>query len=196
MFRVGFLVASLSIVLLAGCSSPSEEASQASTAPDLRCDGSMQVSQSPDEITHKEEVTFTVDVPAEALGVVWLLDDLREEGGSLSHVFEEPGAAMVEARALTADGCVLIGKADVDVQNTPPIALLEYRVSENALVLDASASKDPNGDSLTFQWKLDGEQVASGETAVTSVPEAGAIIEVVVTDAFGGVDSDRKRFDP
>jgi len=199
--RVALLLAvSMIGMALAGCSglpgTGSDAEPQPAKVPDLRClDGDLQIDRSPSgAVTHNESLDFTVDVPDDALGLVWIHEDVRAEGATFRHVFDAPGTKHVEARAFTPDGCVLVGSMDVAVENEAPIAFLDYKEVGGDLVLDASGSKDPNGDALTYAWTIDGRPVGSGQKALTAAPADGAIIEVVVTDAFGGTDTDKEIY--
>jgi cytochrome c len=75
--------------------------------------------------------------------------------------------------------------------NRKPVARL--RLSENAgsapftVKADASASGDPDNESLRFEWRIDGKTVKGAEPMYTSVLEAKGTheISVTVTDASG-----------
>ena len=57
-----------------------------------------------------------------------------------------------------------------------------------AVQLDARASRDPDGDPLTYEWTFDGAETASGPVVVRTFAVGTHTIELQVTDGRGGVD--------
>ena len=57
-----------------------------------------------------------------------------------------------------------------------------------AVQLDARASRDPDGDPLTYEWTFDGAETASGPVVVRTFAVGTHTIELQVADSRGGVD--------
>ncbi|GAA3727769.1 PQQ-dependent sugar dehydrogenase [Plantactinospora mayteni] len=81
--------------------------------------------------------------------------------------------------------------------NHPPVAAFtvdpDSGTAPLAVRLDASASSDPNGDPLTYQWDLDGDggyDDATGVTASHTYQENGTVtVGLRVDDGRGGTDT-------
>lgn len=88
--------------------------------------------------------------------------------------------------------------ADVTTLNTPPVAdagpdqIVECTSPAGAEVtLDGSASFDPDGDTLTFTWRDElNNVVATGVTPTITVAEGTHIYTLTVDDGRGGTDTD------
>lgn len=89
-------------------------------------------------------------------------------------------------------------------KNEPPVANAGrvQRVNETALVhLDGSASSDPDGDPLTFEWRqLSGPAVSLSDALISNptfrtpsigVTQARVIMQLTITDTEGQADADR-----
>ncbi|MEM2874259.1 MAG: PKD domain-containing protein [Candidatus Nanoarchaeia archaeon] len=75
--------------------------------------------------------------------------------------------------------------------NRAPIAAFTYTVSDLTVNVDASASSDPDGDTLTYNWDFGDGTIGSGKTAVHTYASAGAYtIKLTVDDGKGGVDTE------
>jgi outer membrane autotransporter protein len=58
------------------------------------------------------------------------------------------------------------------------------------VALDGTASSDPDGTIVTFEWFLDGEPLANGSTASVRLPDGESFITLIVTDDAGNSGSD------
>lgn len=81
------------------------------------------------------------------------------------------------------------------VDDLPVVVLAsdEMSITEgDALTLDASASYDPDGDQLTFQWSGEGsiEDPASASTRVTGLTEGSYTFTVIVSDGNSEVEKE------
>jgi hypothetical protein len=107
------------------------------------------------------------------------------------------------ASDLTADTVGVSANVFVNVRDDAPSVSISgpATIAEgNSLMLDASATTDPNGDSLTFGWDLNGDGVDDVTGPVLSLTwsqlqnygfDDGPSVHVItlhVTDAFGPID--------
>ena len=79
--------------------------------------------------------------------------------------------------------------------NQPPVALFTYAQQGATLVLNASASFDPESASLTYAWYLDGatSDPLTGVRAQTGPLTVGMHqVRLVITDAAGATDTEIK----
>jgi hypothetical protein len=58
------------------------------------------------------------------------------------------------------------------------------------VALDASASRDPDGTIVSFEWLLDGQSLATGMNASVRLPDGESFITLIVTDDVGNTSSD------
>jgi hypothetical protein len=58
-----------------------------------------------------------------------------------------------------------------------------------AVVMDASASTDPEGDALSFTWFVDGTSVGTGATIVQELEVGSRQVSVLADDGKGGTDT-------
>jgi probable HAF family extracellular repeat protein len=83
-----------------------------------------------------------------------------------------------------------------DDENQPPVAnagpdqSLACGASEVLVTLDGSASSDPDGDTLTFEWFEGGARIATGATANLSLSAGSHTITLRVTDPAGATAED------
>ncbi len=92
------------------------------------------------------------------------------------------------------DGAGVVEEAlvEVDVLNVPPVAdgvVPAAAVRGAALVLDASASHDPDDRVVSWTWRI-GDDVVDGERVTYAFRELGTLrVVLTVADADGGTDS-------
>ena len=97
-----------------------------------------------------------------------------------------------DTRPWPVGGIVDIG-AD-EYHNLPPVAnagvdrtLLQTSAAGADVVLDGSASSDPDGDPLTYEWTWDGGGAATGANPTVTLAVGTTVVTLVVND--GAVDS-------
>lgn len=118
----------------------------------------------------------------------------RSDAGTYTATHSYPGPGTYTARLLTTH----YKGNGVDVRHTDnskttsvsvdrdPTAAFAATVSGLDLAVDASASSDPDADSLTYAWDFDDGATASGLTASRAYAAAGSYtVRLVVTDAWG-----------
>ncbi len=133
--------------------------------------------------------------------------------GTAPHLVYTPNAGFCGADTFTAqanDGrcasSMLIVTVQVVCQNDPPNAIANiepvvqllsssnlFVISANnsnaAVVLDASASSDPDGDTLAFSWFADGSPIGTGVMLVTELEVGSHQIVLLADDGRGGTDT-------
>jgi len=72
----------------------------------------------------------------------------------------------------------------ISVEHSPR-ASFEITEAQGAAMVDATTSFDPDGDSLSFEWSVDGEVVAEGPTATLPLEPGQHSISVRVSDPSG-----------
>ena len=98
----------------------------------------------------------------------------------------------------TAETRLQLALEDIELGNQPPVAVAEpdgLRTAVRQLRFDGSKSADPEGQPLTFSWKVTGGSAAlmHGNTATPTVQLAGGAgeftFELTVTDPEGASDT-------
>lgn len=80
--------------------------------------------------------------------------------------------------------------------NNPPIAdagpdqTVECAGDSTTVALDGSGSSDPDEDSLTYSWNLNGTEIATGTSPAVDLPMGSHTILLTVTDTEGASNSD------
>ena len=89
------------------------------------------------------------------------------------------------------------GQFEGGVSNEPPVAdagadrPMEATGANTSVTLDGSASSDPDGDTLTYEWRdAGGQLVGTQVTAVVSLPLGTHTFTLTVDDGHGGTASD------
>ena len=129
----------------------------------------------------------------EVVGHAWEFSDgATAEGTEVSHTFSEPGthfATLVTKLTGTATGLDLIESRRKVVVNAAPMARFDspdVAAAGTAIVLDASASNDPDGVIRDFIWDFGDGNTGSGVVASHSYAKAGSyMIRLTVADDAG-----------
>ena len=127
----------------------------------------------------------------------WQLPDgTTAEGPTVTHSFAEPGPYVVALNARFGDGkgsCGAIGTRLEVVANAPPVADAggpRVVAFGDGLLLDASASTDPDGAITRYEWDFGDGQSATGVEAPHRYAEAGTYtVTLTVTDDAGVANS-------
>lgn len=89
-------------------------------------------------------------------------------------------------------GILFLGGCFSPAENLPPVADFEASPREGyaplAVTLDASASYDPDGDTLSYEWILGDAGTATGRTVAYSFRQGSHVVTLLVTDARGSID--------
>ena len=94
--------------------------------------------------------------------------------GDLTEIFP----FLANAHALVADAGRTVTSAEADETGT------------GMIMLDGTASVDPRGETVFYEWLVDGAQLATGEVAEVTLESGGYEITLVVTDQSGRTASD------
>jgi serine protease len=102
------------------------------------------------------------------------------------------GYGLVQAcAALTALGGECgDGGGGTPPENNPPVASFTYQCTDLSCSFDASASSDPDGDSLTYSWDFGDGNTGSGVAPSHTYGEGGDYtVSLTVSDGKGGSDT-------
>ena len=110
-------------------------------------------------------------------------------GAQVSHTFRRAGEYLVTLVVVGPSGT---GRATVLIRvlNNPPVASFtvwpEDPFTDETVTFDASASSDPDGDTLTYSWDFGDGAVAKGKTAQHTYNKAGEYVVILtVSDPSG-----------
>ncbi|MGK9167185.1 PKD domain-containing protein [Inquilinus limosus] len=121
-------------------------------------------------------------------------DGQSAQGPTATHVFEKPGTYDVALTVTddTQSSCAAIRRSARVVVNAPPVAdagpPFEAFVggAADAVLLDGTRSRDPDGGGLTFVWRIGDGTTESGERVRHLFRQTGDIpVELTVTDSSG-----------
>ncbi|WP_168215955.1 PKD domain-containing protein [Halorussus ruber] len=160
----------------------------------------------PETGTRQRFVVQATDADATPATIIWSVDGSPAEETDLSsasqnvtftHEFSTPGEHTVKATIEDGHGGSATATWDVKVDNRPPeVSGVAPESSSFSLLtgesqtFEAEAS-DPEGDSVSLQWSVDGTEVATGERLNHSFAEPGTHnVTVVADDGAGGRDRD------
>ena len=162
-----------------------------------------------DQSTNKPVAAFTLTVDQRTVNVDG--SSSRSSGGRLSYLWDfnneatRTGANASYQFASNGEKTITLTVTENGVKSTPvskkvsvsaassinnkPLASATVQVNGLTVSLDGGRSSDPDGDTLTYQWDLNGESTAIGQTAQHTFASAGSkTIRLVVND--GELDSD------
>lgn len=164
------------------------------------------------EVLPDETVTFTAAASQDPLGdgldYTWTFGDgTRDQGRQVTHAWRQAGAypvtlTVADARGRTDQTSVTV---TVGTPNRAPDAAIaaatpagdpldEAQVGET-VVFSAEASSDPDGDPLTYRWRLGDGATAEGADASHAFETPGRYpVTVTVTDPDGASDQATLRF--
>jgi hypothetical protein len=115
------------------------------------------------------------------------LRDLLVQGSGTSLVVSDVGRTQAYRN----------GQFEGGVSNQPPVSdagadrTIEATGASTPVTLNGSASSDPDGDTLTYEWRdVSGQLVATTATAVVPLPLGARTFTLTVNDGHGGTSSD------
>lgn len=135
------------------------------------------------EVTFEGERSYEWDVDGD--------NTFEKEGNQVTHIYSEPSERTVKVRYNGE-----VRSYDVEVVNSPPVVRMNKSPTlstSQRLVLNASDIQDPNGDSMTYKWDVDGDGVyeKSGVSVNRTFDSTGDYtLSLRVTDEYGASDSD------
>jgi PKD repeat protein/glucose/arabinose dehydrogenase len=150
----------------------------------------------------------STDPDGDPLTYEWALDPdglFNDGGGSTrSKTFSTPGTFTVQVRVSDGRGGTDTEPVTITVANRPPVASATATPSSGTVPLavsfNASASSDPDGDPLTYEWALDADGLfndGGGATKSKTYNSAGPVdVKVRVSDGRGASDVATVRVSP
>jgi len=146
-----------------------------------------------------DEVLFDAsgsrDADGEIIHYRWDFGDgSTGEGETARHVFSQPGTYRATLTATDDSGSICATANDsVDIfVNAPPVAdaggdrEVWIGGAHDALLLDGSASSDPDGKALSYAWRIGEEGSEFGERVRYPLSQAGTHeVELTVSDTSG-----------
>lgn len=161
------------------------------------------------EVDLGETVTFTATPSRDPLGAgldhVWDLDDgTTARGRQVDHAYAEPGTYTVTLTVTDAQGRTdeAVRTVAVAQPNRPPEAAIAVESPSGDPVdaaavgetvrFDARASSDPDGDALSYAWRLGDGSEAQGPDVGHAYDGPGVYrVTVTATDSRGAADEAR-----
>ncbi|MBN1859149.1 PKD domain-containing protein [Candidatus Bipolaricaulota bacterium] len=150
------------------------------------------------------EVTFSALESMDDHGIAAVTWDFGDgeirvsEGFTMTHIFAAPGNYPVRVVVIDTQGATDEALGTVIIANREPIA--NFRATNDAPVtgeivwFDASASHDPDGDPLSYEWSFGGSP-AFGESVSHRFARIGLIlVTLTVEDGHGGRVSTSHEF--
>ena len=126
----------------------------------------------------------------------WTSDGNYEGSGvTATHSYSSGGSYTVKLRLTDNDGATSTETTTVDINNNPVASITANSpvLTSEDFGLDASASSDPDGDSLGYEWDLDNDgsyDDATGVTPSKSESDDGSYsVGLKVSDGNGGADT-------
>jgi PKD repeat protein len=121
-------------------------------------------------------------------------DGATADGASASHVYDSPGAYAVSMTVVDDAGsnCSATTDTMTVTVNAPPVAdggaNREAWIggANDAILLDGTASRDPDGQALTHDWQIGDEGSETGARVRTTLSTAGEVpVTLTVSDTSG-----------
>ncbi|PSQ15073.1 hypothetical protein BRD00_15040 [Halobacteriales archaeon QS_8_69_26] len=129
----------------------------------------------------------------------WFVDDtIVSDAESIELTFEEPGKQEVRVVVSDADGAEAEATVTVFV-NEPPEVDIETNVSNETVGVNESISFDVDpqedlGENVTYEWRVDGEVVDTGETFDYTFEDDGSYdVTLVATDENGSTATETRE---
>ncbi len=134
------------------------------------------------------------------MSFAWNFDDgATATGAIVSHTFVQGGIYLVKLTARDNRGgegvrYIMVTIDSDNPANTRPVASLfvspRGKFAPVTMTADASASSDPNGDALTYEWLINDNQTGTGPVQTFTATQAGSYSFLVgVEDGKGGANS-------
>ena len=139
------------------------------------------------------------DKDGKIIGYRWNFGDGETAvGKKVSHTFADEGTYTVILTVIDDDLLSGTAKVDIEVSSGQPVASFEAS-SESGLVplkveFNASASIDPDGDIVTYEWDFGDETTGEGQVVTHRYTFGGAFtVSLTVTDNDGKTDTATKE---
>ncbi len=175
-------------------------------AEDERLNRAPLVSAGDDQnVLHGKKVTIigtASDPDGDILDVKWeqisgtMVNFTQEQGRAGEYIISFIAPESLEVLKFKLSATDLLAKAEdlvnINVTNSKPVANAGADISITAtakktpVVLDGSKSLDPDGDAITFRWKLNGELLSTDAVYSTALEKGNYVFELEVSD---GIDT-------
>jgi len=149
--------------------------------------------------TVDEAVELTAEtegLPIDAAEITWDVNGTTHEGPAVETSFADAGAHPVTVEASGPNGTQATDAIEIQVQaNQPPEAAVSIDAEQlqagETVAIRAEASTDPDGDELTYEWRVDDEPVDAGPVLETELRAGPHSVAVTVTDGYAEDTAER-----